>query len=73
MLSGYVKYALLAGLLMPGLSACEQASNSADSAARDLTGSHMVQQEKIIKNKLNAISRQQQQRMRDMDQDISEQ
>ncbi|MDX8407564.1 MAG: hypothetical protein R8L58_04180 [Mariprofundaceae bacterium] len=63
-----MKYPLLTALLMLGLAACEQASDSADSAARDLTGSHMVQQEKIIKNKLDMINRQQKQRMQDMDQ-----
>jgi len=68
MLSEYVKYSLLAGLLMMGLSACDQARDSADSAARDLTGSNMVQQEKAIKDKLGAINQQQKQRMQNLDQ-----
>lgn len=46
---------------------CEQANDSADKAARDLTGSNMVQQEKAMKEKLNAIEEAQKKRLHDIE------
>lgn len=46
---------------------CDQANDSADKAARDLTGSNMVQQEKAMKEKLKAVEDAQKQRMKELE------
>lgn len=46
---------------------CEQANDSADKAARDLTGSNMVQQEKAMKEKLKDIEAAQKQQLQDVE------
>jgi len=48
-------------------SACEQAKDSADKTARDLTGSNLLQQEKAMKEKLNAIQEAEQQRLQQIE------
>ncbi len=64
----YTHRVLLPIFLSFFLSACEQAKNSADHTARELTGSNMVQQKKAMENKLNAINEQQKERLHDLEQ-----
>jgi len=55
---------LMTGSLL--LAACD--SDSADETARELTGSNLVKQEKALKQKLDVIQAQQQQRLNNLEQ-----
>lgn len=48
------------------MAACEQANQSADEAARELTGSNMTQQGKAVRQHMHEIERQQQQRFKQL-------
>jgi len=49
------------------LGACEQAKEEGDEAARELTGSNMIQQGNAMKQQIKVIEQQQQERLKQLD------
>jgi len=66
MFAGFLKIVVALAFFCT-FTACEQAKDSADKTARDLTGSNLVQQEKALKEKLNAIQEAEQQRLQQIE------
>jgi len=60
---------LLLTLLIPLLlSACEQAGESGHEAAREITGSNLIQQGKQVQQQLHDIDQQQKEHYKELDQ-----
>jgi hypothetical protein len=62
-----MKLFLISISLLLALTACDDAKKAGDDTARELTGSNMVQQEKKMKQQLNAIEQQQAERMKQIE------
>ncbi|MFQ5581699.1 MAG: hypothetical protein ACE5F3_03610 [Mariprofundaceae bacterium] len=49
------------------LGGCEQAKEAGNDAARELTGSNMIQQKKVVEKQLQSINRRQTDRLEDIE------